>query len=107
MCWWWWRWRLQVYFGTAVKNVSDLVSGHVEDTALSRFFFYGGLLLTFVVTGQSQSRRRRAPPRPASPQLFSTSLALSLSLTADCGLVGCACVLVCSDCDVVGEEEVG
>jgi len=41
---------MEVYFGTAVKNVSDLVAGHVEDSVLSRIFFYSGLMLTLGVT---------------------------------------------------------
>jgi hypothetical protein len=41
---------MEVYFGTFVKNVTDLVSGHVEETPLSRLFFYGGLLATICAT---------------------------------------------------------
>ena len=31
---------VQVYFGTAIHNVADLISGNLEDNQLSRVFFW-------------------------------------------------------------------
>jgi len=41
----------EVYFGTAMKNIADLINGDIEDSFASRLFFWGGLLSTLCVTG--------------------------------------------------------
>jgi FtsZ-interacting cell division protein ZipA len=41
---------MEVNFGAAMKNVADLIEGNLENSVLSRVFFWAGLVVSIIVT---------------------------------------------------------
>jgi hypothetical protein len=41
---------MEVYFGTAMKNIADLINGKLANDPLHVYFFWGGLIITVFVT---------------------------------------------------------
>jgi len=50
---------MEVYFGTAIQNVTDIISGNLHNSVLSRVFFWVGLALSIVATVAITVRMKR------------------------------------------------
>jgi uncharacterized membrane protein YdjX (TVP38/TMEM64 family) len=50
---------MEVYFGTAIQNVADILSGNLHNSVLSRVFFYAGLILSIAATAALTIRLKR------------------------------------------------